>query len=96
MANAAPFPFFLTVRNSATIWSDRGTQRSAALGTSRTFLRSAHNKIDVRSQIRQQFAARIIGINFHGVGDHILGHGGIQPYFAYLPGKDHRRAEHLR
>ena len=47
-----------------------------------------HNKRDVRGQIREQFATGIIGINFHGVSDHILGHGGVEPYFAYLPGKD--------
>ena len=48
----------------------------------------AHNKRDIRGQIREEFAAGIIGINFHGVGDHILGHGGVEPYFAYLAGKD--------
>ena len=51
-------------------------------------MRSPTIKCDVGRQIRAEFAAGIIGINFHGVGDHILGHGGVEPYFAHLPGKD--------
>ena len=88
-------------RNSATTCSSVGSPTQRGVGDEQDILAFAHNKRDVRGQIREQFAAGIIGINFHGVGDHILRHGGVEPYFAHFPGKDlagvsiHREGDRL-
>ena len=83
-----PLAFLAVPRNSATTCSCRGDPTQRGVGDEQDILAFPHNKRDVRGQIREQFAAGIIGINFHGIGDHILRHGGVEPYFAYLSGKD--------
>ena len=40
-------------------------------------------ELHIGSQVRQQTFVRVVGDDFHGVGDHVLGHGSIQPHFAH-------------
>ena len=41
----------------------------------------AGKKIDIGSQVRQEPAIRVVGIDHDGVSDDILGHGGVEANF---------------
>jgi len=65
--------------------------RSAAFGTSRTFVRWPISNCTFAVRYRQKPAAGVVCDYFHGIGNHILCHGGIETYFPhlaveYLPG----------